>query len=319
MKIQHDYMSAYFDFFTGQEQGFKVARRIVQKYEEYPILAWRIRFLEILDQLNEYDGEVDEEELKQSIDGADLATMTEEQKRLKLKQSMKKEPRLSFELSETDKALLEIDSANIKQIAIKFYIIDAEILFSRTPFLKTNTEEFSYVKPCQVLERDIDVDPEGDATEKKHQIPIPESLKLQNMVIEVTGEGKQLFRTYYATQIKVTLTEAYGELKVTEKDTNKPLPRVYVKVFAQKKGGSASTPFFFKDGYTDIRGKFDYAQTSGNRLKDVQKFAILVMSDTLGSIIKECDPPKNQDNGSSAGPSGTGEIGGYSQQKAERI
>ena len=94
--------------------------------------------------------------------------MTEEQKRLKLKQSMKKEPRLSFELSETDKALLEIDSANIKQIAIKFYIIDAEILFSRTPFLKTNTEEFSYVKPCQVLERDIDVDPEGDATEKKH-------------------------------------------------------------------------------------------------------------------------------------------------------
>jgi hypothetical protein len=39
-----------------------VARRIVQKYEEYPILAWRIRFLEILDQLNEYDGEVDEEE-----------------------------------------------------------------------------------------------------------------------------------------------------------------------------------------------------------------------------------------------------------------
>ncbi len=168
LKIQHDYMSAYFDFFTGQEQGFKVARRIVQKYEEYPILAWRIRFLEILDQLNEYDGEVDEEELKQSIDGADLATMTEEQKRLKLKQSMKKEPRLSFELSETDKALLEIDSANIKQIAIKFYIIDAEILFSRTPFLKTNTEEFSYVKPCQVLERDIDVDPDGDAIEKKH-------------------------------------------------------------------------------------------------------------------------------------------------------
>ena len=29
LRIQHDYMSAYFDFFTGQEQGFKVARRIV--------------------------------------------------------------------------------------------------------------------------------------------------------------------------------------------------------------------------------------------------------------------------------------------------
>jgi hypothetical protein len=34
---------------------------------------------------------------------------------------------------------------------------------------------------------------------------VPEKLKLQNMVIEINGEGKQLFRTYYATQIKVLL------------------------------------------------------------------------------------------------------------------
>jgi len=61
LRIQHDYMSAYFDFFTGQDEGFKVARSIVRKYEDYPILAWRIPFLEILDQLNEYDGELIEE------------------------------------------------------------------------------------------------------------------------------------------------------------------------------------------------------------------------------------------------------------------
>lgn len=110
------------------------------------------------------------------------------------------------------------------------------------------------------------------------------------------------------------MTEAYGELKVLEKgDSGKPLPRVYVKVFAQKKGASASDAFFFKDGYTDIRGKFDYAQTSGNRLKDVQKFAILVMSDTLGSIIKECDPPKGDFSGSEE----AGVSGGF--DKAERI
>ena len=78
LKMQHDYMSAYFDFFTGQDQGFKVARSIVRRYEDYPVLAWRIPFLEILDQLNEYDGEVDdEEELKESADG-DNAYMTEE-------------------------------------------------------------------------------------------------------------------------------------------------------------------------------------------------------------------------------------------------
>ncbi len=45
--------------------------------------------------------------------------------------------------------------ANIKHVQVNFYIIDAEILFSRTPFLKTNTEEFSYVKPCYKIEKDL--------------------------------------------------------------------------------------------------------------------------------------------------------------------
>jgi hypothetical protein len=222
----------------------------------------------------------------------DHENLTEEQKKLKYKKSIKLEPRLMFEISEKEQGILEIDSANIKKISLKFYIIDAEILFSRTPFLKTNTEEFSYVKPCHVIDKDLEVNPDGDINTQKLKIAVPEDLKLQNMVIEVTGEGKQLFRTYYATQIKVLMTEAFGELKVCEKDTNKALPRVYVKVFAQKKGGSTTQPFFYKDGYTDIRGKFDYAQTSGNRLKEVERFAILVMSDTLGSIIKEAEPPK---------------------------
>ena len=61
LQIQYDYMNAYFDFFTGAEDGFKTARSIVRKYEYYPVESWRLMFLEILDQLNEYDGEIDEE------------------------------------------------------------------------------------------------------------------------------------------------------------------------------------------------------------------------------------------------------------------
>jgi len=43
---------------------------------------------------------------------------------------------------------LTIESVNIKTVTVKYYMIDAEILFSRAPFLKNNAEEFSYVKPC---------------------------------------------------------------------------------------------------------------------------------------------------------------------------
>ena len=49
-------MTAYLDFYTGAEQGFQKARAISKGYEEYPVLAWRILFTEILDQLAEFDG-----------------------------------------------------------------------------------------------------------------------------------------------------------------------------------------------------------------------------------------------------------------------
>jgi hypothetical protein len=131
------------------------------------------------------------------------------------------------------------------------------------------------------------------------------------MVIEVTGGGKQLFRNYYATQIKVILTEAYGELKVTDAKSGTPQSSVYVKVFSNQHGKIA----FYKDGYTDIRGKFDYAQTSGNQLSKVQRFAIFVMSDKLGSVIKECDPPKDSGSAQTTDYPGTQTSNvGFSQE-----
>ena len=55
--MQYDYMNAYFDFFEGQSDGFKVARKVVREYEDYPLVSWRLKFLEILEQINEYDGD----------------------------------------------------------------------------------------------------------------------------------------------------------------------------------------------------------------------------------------------------------------------
>ena len=61
-------MQAYFDFFSGGEDGFKNARRIVQKYDNYPVTSWRMMFLTIADQLNEFDGEFDNEEEMIEVD-----------------------------------------------------------------------------------------------------------------------------------------------------------------------------------------------------------------------------------------------------------
>ena len=70
-----------------------------------------------------------------------------ERKQENLKNSKSKEPNLS-NIQIDESGTLSIETVNIRQIAVKYYMIDAEVLFSRAPFLKNNTEEFSYVKPC---------------------------------------------------------------------------------------------------------------------------------------------------------------------------
>lgn len=74
----------------------------------------------------------------------------------------------------------------------------------------------------------------------------------------------------------------------------KALPKVYVKVFCKNDSGKE---LFYRDGFTDIRGKFVYANASGKSLSDVKKFSILISDDKLGSSIKEADPPKPSNDG----------------------
>lgn len=149
LDIQFDYLSAYFDFFTGQEDGYKVARRVLQRYDTHPVSEWKMMFLAIEDLLNDFDGEFDQmrdEFDSESFDSSSEASL-KQRKQENMKNSKSKEPALSStQMDESGK--LTIETVNIRSVLVKYYMIDAEILFSRAPFLKDNAEEFSYVKPC---------------------------------------------------------------------------------------------------------------------------------------------------------------------------
>jgi len=62
-----------------------------------------------------------------------------------------------------------------------------------------------------------------------------------------------------------------------------------VKCFAKTKDGKIS---FYKDGYTDLRGRFDYATLNSSDISNIKKFSIFVTSDELGSLIKEAKAPE---------------------------
>jgi len=44
LKLQFNYMQAYFDFYEGEKTGFKIAKKISKQYVNYPVITWRMKF-----------------------------------------------------------------------------------------------------------------------------------------------------------------------------------------------------------------------------------------------------------------------------------
>ena len=62
-----------------------------------------------------------------------------------------------------------------------------------------------------------------------------------------------------------------------------------MKVYARMKDGAVK---FYKDGYTDLRGCFDYTSLNTNELDFVDRFSILILSEEHGAVVREARPPK---------------------------
>ena len=103
----------------------------------------------------------------------------------------------------------------------------------------------------------------------------------------VAGPVRQTV-THLANDLAVTVAAPYGQVQVRRASTGSLLPAAYVKAHARMSGGRVQ---FYKDGYTDLRGRFDYATLSTDDLDRVERFALLVVHDEAGSTVVEADPP----------------------------
>ncbi len=109
------------------------------------------------------------------------------------------------------------------------------------------------------------------------------------MLIEVKGGGKKMTELFYANFLVVQVMENYGQILVLDHKALRQLSKVYVKVYGKMKDGSIK---YYKDGYSDIRGRFDYTSLNTDELNMVEKFSILIFSESHGAVIKEANPPK---------------------------
>lgn len=75
---------------------------------------------------------------------------------------------------------------------------------------------------------------------------------------------------------------------MTDQSTHKPVPKIYMKCFAKYKNNSI---LFYKDGFTDIRGSFDYVSLNKDNLNDIALFKIFINAPGYGCKILEAEPP----------------------------
>jgi hypothetical protein len=149
--------------------------------------------------------------------------------------------------------------------------------------VQQDSGSFAYVRPNESEVRELP----GDRTETSFELPL--ALASSNVLIEARAGGLVRREAYYANSLGVEVIETYGQVRVADSATGAPLPAAYVKVFARLPGGEV---VFHKDGYTDLRGRFDYATVSGDGHLDAERFSLLVLDGEKGAAIREVTPPK---------------------------
>jgi hypothetical protein len=267
-RIQYDYLSAYLQLFSDEPGR---ARAIAARYAGHPVDRWRKAFAAIIHQLSEAEGKGGEGE----GEVADAEDRGQRQGRLAAT-----EPGVEFTI---DNKQLRLSWQNVSEVAISYYLMDVELLFSRNPFVQQVSGPFASIRPSATQTVKL---PAGKA---ELAVPLPADLAARNVLVEVSAAGKTRSQPYFAGAMDVKLKENYGQLQVTEAAGGKALPRVYVKVYARLADGQVK---FYKDGYTDHRGRFDYASVSTPERQGLTRFAVLVLSDDRGATIREVNPPQ---------------------------
>ncbi len=263
-KIQYDYLRCHLAL---RQRDIATARTTAAAYRDHPVPRWRARFAAVLAQLDEIRGApaarpdtVDSAPLQQDA----LAST---------------EPVIEIHV---EAGRVRIDYRNLQSCVLNFYPTDIEFLFSRNPFLQDTADTFVYVRPA--FTRTVDL-PAGRTT---ITVDLPEDLK-KNLIVEAVADNLRRTQAYYPNTLRVHLIEAFGQLLVTHADTLAPIPGAYVKVYARLPNKQVK---FYKDGYTDLRGRFDYASIQDPTLARAERLAVLVLSEDLGAVIREVTPPK---------------------------
>jgi hypothetical protein len=277
----YDYLDAYLDF---HRKRYDRAVEIASKYLDLGSRRWRERFAEIVRQVRQRNGQADDAVNQvASEDAAKLADDPVQRLLLETRQTelgamADRQPVANLVQEEGRWVLVH---RNLRKVQVRYYLIDLEMLFSRRPFLQEEAMQRIPIRSNQ--EEWLELDPAGGRKELK----MPEGLANRTLRIEVASDRVLDSQLVSASELQVAMVPAYARLQVTDRQ-GKPLEEVYVKVYARHRDGSVR---FYKDGYTDLRGQFDYGSLSTPDLDTVARFSLLISHPQGGAVLRQSEPP----------------------------
>ncbi|MEO8268146.1 MAG: hypothetical protein ABI557_00415, partial [Aureliella sp.] len=278
--LQYDYFDAYLDFYRGD---YDRAAKIANQYAEYPVPRWAEMFAQIRQQVDLHsrlmagNGARSTPELQ--------ASNTQEQGLLTdaREQQMAAQAAAAAALDlEVHDGSVSLRYRNLETVQVNYYLMDIELLFSRNPFVSQASDQVPAIRPN--LSETVKL----DASDSVSALELPEAMRNRNVLVEVTAAGISRSTWLTASSLLVSLAESAGRLQVLSQSGKLPVSAAYVKVFARHQDGSVR---FFKDGYTDLNGNFDYTSLSTSDLDSTQRLAILVLDEKLGAVVREANPP----------------------------
>jgi hypothetical protein len=284
-KLQYDYFDAYLDFYRGDHSR---ALQIASRYEDFPVPRWAELFGRVRHEVELHQKLLQgSSSLSDSLDSTPPTTVSADgsqpiltDRRAEQQATLAAvEPTLDLELRD---GLATARYRNLDQLVVNYYLMDIELLFSRNPFASQGAAQVPAIRPnfSQAVQL--------SGGEGQSAIELPEPLRNRNVLLEVTASGISRSMWLTASSLDISLAEPMGRAHVRSRAGRAPLSGAYVKVFARHSDGSVR---FFKDGYTDLNGNFDYATLSTADLTTVERLAILVLDEQLGASVKEATPP----------------------------
>jgi hypothetical protein len=341
--LQYDYLWAYLSLCveiqtdsSARDLALDLAgiRKILNRYRDYPVERWSKMFKGMQQYVDEIEQSLAEpgpgSESQQpkdegsSIQEQNIATTTTNEEENEDDNAPEVPITVDFKIGSENTVIVR--HRGVTEITVEYYSIDAETMFTASPLTLSDQgeSESDSGSPKSSSTNDSNssnsyrlVKPNGIDTHSVKRtaskdgvltIPIPPQYLNTNVMISVSTSPPAATRTwkaYYSQTILIQCLEKTGILKVISKTDGRPIRGGYVKVYAEMKEGHGVTEFW-KDGYTDLVGRFAYAQVStgaaspagsnssgsnNGGLGGVKRFAVFVDGGREGCVVKTMPVP----------------------------